>query len=185
MGLRSDHKSGKTYGLIGKTPVFRRSGNRFSCNMISTITNLGKLSFMIFHKNFTSGVFLKFLNRLIQQASKQRFRKIFLIVDRHRVHRSNQIQEWLTSNEKAIRIFYLPSYCPEVNPNEFLNQDVKTHLGKKPVKNKAEMIKNLNNHLRKGQKQPEIIQKFIRGGIQNMLLKKRKLLFAPRNISID
>lgn len=163
MGLRSDHNAGRTYGLIGKTPVVRRSGNRFSCNMISTITNLGKLSFMIFHENFTSEVFLRFLKRLIQQASKQESRKVFLIVDRHRAHRSKQVQEWLKNNEKAIRIFYLPSYCPELNPDEFLNQDVKTHLGKKQIKNKAEMIKNLNSHLRMRQKQPVVIQNFIRG----------------------
>lgn len=163
MGLRSDHNAGRTYGLIGKTPVVRRSGNRFSCNMISTITNLGKLSFMIFHENFTSEVFLKFLKRLIKQSSMSTFRKVFLIVDRHRAHRSKQVQEWLKNNEKAIRIFYLPSYCPELNPDEFLNQDVKTYLGKKLVKNKAEMIKNLNSHLRMRQKQPNIIQNFIRG----------------------
>ena len=159
MGLRSDHNAGRTYGLIGKTPVVRRSGNRFSCNMISTITNLGKLSFMVFHENFTSEVFLRFLERLIQQSS----RKVFLIVDRHRAHKSKKVQQWLTSNEKSIRIFYLPSYCPELNPDEFLNQDVKTHLGKKRVKNKAEMIKNLNSHLKMRQKQPEVIQNFIRG----------------------
>ena len=159
MGLRSDHNTGKTYSLIGKTPIVRRSGNRFSCNMISAITNLGKLSFMIFQENFTSEVFLKFLKRLTQQAP----RKIFLIVDRHRAHRSKEVQQWLTKNEKAIRIFYLPSYCPELNPDEFLNQDVKMHLGKKRVENKIEMIKSLNSHLKMRQKQPEIIQNFIRG----------------------
>lgn len=116
MGLRSDHNTGKTYSLIGKTPIVRRSGNRFSCNMISSITNLGKLSFMIFQENFTSEVFLKFLKRLVQQAP----RKIFLIVDRHKAHKSKQVQQWLTKNEKAIRIFFLPSYCPELNPDEFL-----------------------------------------------------------------
>ena len=127
--------------------------------MISVITNLGKLSFMIFHENFTSEVFLRFLKRLVQQAP----RKVFLIVDRHRAHRSKQIQQWLTTNEKAIRIFYLPSYCPELNPDEFLNQDVKMHIGKERVKDKAEMIKNLNSHLKMRQKQPKIIQNFIRG----------------------
>jgi transposase len=159
MGLRSDHNAGRTYAPIGQTPVVRRSGNRFSCNMISTITNLGKLSFMVFHENFTSEVFLRFLKRLVQQAP----RKVYLIVDRHRAHRSKQVKQWLTENKEAVRVFYLPSYCPELNPDEFLNQDVKTHLGKKRVKNKAEMIKNLNSHLRMRQKQPEIIQNFIRG----------------------
>lgn len=159
MGLRSDHNAGRTYGLIGKTPVVRRSGNRFSCNMISAITNLGKLSFMIFYDNFTSEVFLRFLKRLVQQAS----RKVYIVVDNHRAHKSKQVKQWLTKNENVIRIFYLPSYCPELNPDEFLNQDVKTHLGKKRVKNKAEMIKNLNSHLRMRQKQPETIKNFIRG----------------------
>ena len=91
MGLRSDHNVGRTYGKKGKTPVVKRTGNRFSCNMISSITNLGKLSFMIFHENFTSEVFLIFLKRLIRKLS----RKVFLIVDRHRAHRSKQVQQWL------------------------------------------------------------------------------------------
>jgi transposase len=159
MGLRSDHSVGKTYGLIGRTPVVKRTGNRFSCNMISTITNLGKLSFMVFHENFTSEIFLKFLKRLIQQST----RKVFLIVDRHRAHRSKQVQQWLTEHENVIRVFYLPSYCPELNPDEFLNQDVKAHLGRKRLKNKVEMIKKLNSHLKMRQKQPDVIQNFIRG----------------------
>ena len=159
MGLRSDHTTGRTYGLIGRTPIVRRTGNRFSCNIISSITNLGKLSFMIFHENFNSEVFLRFRKRLIQQAP----RKIFLIVDRHKAHKSKQIQQWLTKNEKVIRIFYLPSYCPKLNPDEFLNQDVKTHLGKKCIKNKAEMENSLKSHLRMRQKQPDVIQNFIRG----------------------
>jgi transposase len=159
MGLRSDHNVGRTYGVIGKTPIVRRTGNRFSCNMISTITNLGKLSFMVFHENFTSEIFMKFLKRLIQQYP----RKIFLIVDRHRAHRSKQVQQWLRDNKKAIHIFYLPSYCPELNPDEFLNQDVKAHLGKQCLHSKSEMVKKLNSHLKMRQKQPSVIQNFIKG----------------------
>ena len=159
MGLRSDHNRGRTYGVKGKTPVVRRTGNRFSCNMISTITNHGKLSFMIFHENFTSEIFLDFLKRLLKNAT----RKVFLIVDRHRSHRSNLVQQWLKKHEKAIRIFFLPSYCPELNPDEFLNQDVKAYIGKKCLKNKSEMIKILNSYLKMRQKQPDIIQNFVKG----------------------
>ena len=159
MGLRSDHSAGRTFGLIGKTPVVRRAGNRFSCNMISAITNLGKLSFMIFYENFTSEVFLLFLKRLVKKAS----RKVFLIVDRHCAHRSKYIQQWLKEHEKVIRIFFLPSYCPELNPDEFLNQDVKSHIGKNRIQNRSEMIKSLSSHLKRRQKQPEVIQNFIRG----------------------
>ena len=46
MGLRSDHISGTSFALKGETPVVRATGKRFSCNMISAITNRGELSFM-------------------------------------------------------------------------------------------------------------------------------------------
>lgn len=159
MGLRSDHNVGRTYGLKGKTPVVKRTGNRFSCNMISSITNLGKLRFMVFHENFTQEIFLKFLERLVRESD----RKVFLIVDRHRAHRSKKVNSWLTANKKAIQLYYLPSYCPELNPDEFLNQDVKSHMGKQRVHTKSQMVKNLNKHLKMRQKQPHVIQNFVKG----------------------
>jgi transposase len=159
MGLRSDHNVGRTYGLKGKTPVVKRTGHRFSCNMISTITNLGKLSFMVFHENFTSEIFLRFLKRLIRQSD----RKVFLIVDNHRAHKSKMVNKWLTENMKHIKLYYLPSYCPELNPDEFLNQDVKSHLGKKRLHTKFQMVKTLSSHLKMRQKQPHVIQNFVKG----------------------
>jgi len=159
MGLRADHNVGRTYGLKGKTPIVRRTGNRFTCNMISSITNLGKLSFMIFQENFTEDVFLKFLKRSIRQLD----RKMFLIVDNHRSHKSKKVIAWLKLNKEAIRLYYLPSYCPELNPDEFLNQDVKSHMGKQRVETKAQMVKNLNKHLKMRQKQPQVIQNFVMG----------------------
>ena len=153
MGLRSDHNVGRTYGLKGQTPVVKRTGNRFSCNMISTITNLGKLTFMVFHESFTSEVFLKFLKRLIRHSN----RKVFLIVDNHSAHKSKIVNKWLTENVEHIKLFYLPSYCPELNPDEFLNQDVKSHLGKQRIHTKSQMVKTLNSHLKMRQKQPQVI----------------------------
>jgi transposase len=158
MGVRSDHTNGRTYGLKGKTPVIKRSGNRFSCNMISTVTNLGKLSFMIFEENFDENIFLRFLKKLVQQSNK----KVFLIVDRHQAHRSKKVKTWLTSSEKSIKIFYLPSYCPELNPDEFLNQDTKVSLEKKRPRNRPEMIKNLKTHLQMRQRQPKVVQSFVK-----------------------
>jgi len=159
MGLRSDHNVGRTYGIKGKTPVVKRTGNRFSCNMISSITNLGKLNFMVFHENFTQDIFLTFLKRLVLQCD----RKVFLIVDNHRAHKSKAVNKWLTENVDHIKLFYLPSYCPELNPDEFLNQDVKSYMGKQRVHTKAQMVNNLNKHLRMRQKQPNVIQNFVRG----------------------
>lgn len=159
MGLRSDHNVGRTYGLKGKTPIVKRTGNRFSCNMISSITNLGKLSFMVFQDSFTSETFLKFLKRLIRQSD----RKVILIVDQHRAHKSKKVMEWLKVNHRAISLHFLPSYCPELTPDEFLNQDVKAHMGQQRLQSKSQMVKSLHKHLKMRQKQPNIVQNFIRG----------------------
>jgi transposase len=159
MGLRSDHNVGRTYGIKGKTPVVKRTGNRFSCNMISSITNFGQLSFMVFQESFTSEVFIKFLKKLVRQSD----RKVFLIVDRHPAHKSKKVKKWLTNNYGAISLYYLPSYCPELNPDEFLNQDVKSHMGKQRSHNSSQMEKNLKSYLKMRQKQPIVIQGFIRG----------------------
>jgi transposase len=172
MGLRSDHNVGRTYGLKGKTPIVKRTGNRFSCNMISTITNLGKLSFMVFNENFTEDVFLKFLKRSLRQSD----RKMFLIVDNHCAHKSKKVITWLTKNVDHIRVYYLPSYCPELNPDEFLNQDVKSHMGKQRIHTKSQMVKTLNSHLKMRQKQPHVVQGFVRGCDSRYVAKKTRTI---------
>jgi len=71
MGRRSDHQAGTSYGRRGQTPVIPGTGQRFRCNVISTITNRGKLAFMVFQERFTSRVFIEFLKRLVEQASQK------------------------------------------------------------------------------------------------------------------
>ncbi len=90
MGLRSDHQAGTSYGRRGRTPVVPGTGRRFRCNLISALTNRGELSFMVFKENFTAEVCIKFLRRLL----RLRKRKLFLIVDRHPVHRSRRVRRW-------------------------------------------------------------------------------------------
>ena len=64
MGLRSDHATGSSYGRRGQTPVIAGTGQRFRCNMISSVTNRGRLNFMVFKKRFQADVFLEFLSRI-------------------------------------------------------------------------------------------------------------------------
>ena len=79
--MRSDHAAGRSYGRRGRTPVIRSSGKRFGCNMISAITNRGRLYFMVLVQEFKAPVFVTFLERLLRQIR----RKIFLILDGHPV----------------------------------------------------------------------------------------------------
>ena len=104
MGLRSDHQAGRSYGRRGETPVVFGTGQRFRCNMISSITNRGRLAFMLFRQRFTARVFLNFLGRLLRLTRKTRM-KVFLIADGHPVHKARSVSRWLAEHAANIRIF--------------------------------------------------------------------------------
>lgn len=158
MGLRSDHVAGRGFSLKGVKPVLERTGDRFGCNMISAISNLGKLYFSIFEGSFKIPVFLDFLKRLIQQ-NKQR--KLFLIADGHPVHKARMIKDWLEENKSRIELFILPGYSPERNPDELLNQELKSTVfrSKRPA-NKTELKALLRKRLCQIQKNPLKIQAY-------------------------
>ena len=126
-GIRSDNVVGKSYAPCGKTPVQRVKGRPEKINMISAITNWGKVRFMFYREMMNAGLLKRFMTRLIQTADK----KIFLILDNLRVHHSRELVSWLELHKNEIEIFYLPSYSPELNPDEHMNSDLKRALSKK------------------------------------------------------
>ena len=157
MGLRSDHSVGRSYGRRGQKPVIPGTGQRFGCNMISAITNQGQLNFMVFKERFRTEVFKEFLKRLVRQSK----RKVFLIVDGHPVHRAIKIREWLENNADHISLFFLPGYSPELNPDEILNQDVKSNaVGKKRPHNQKELLSNVRGYLRSRQRLPHVVKSY-------------------------
>lgn len=159
MGMRSDHQAGRSYGLKGHTPVIPGTGQRFGCNMISTVTNRGHLAFMVFNERFTATVMIDFLRRLVRQNNQ----KVFLIIDGHPVHRSKQVKQWAYRNRKRIRLFYLPGYSPQLNPDELLNQDVKTNaVGRQRPKDQPEMMQQVRSYLRSTQRQPKIVKNYFK-----------------------
>lgn len=157
MGLRSDHHAGRSYGRRGQTPVIPGTGQRFGCNMISTITNRGRLAFMVFEGRFTVPVFRRFLTRLL----RQRHRALFLIVDRHPVHRARGITRWVRRHRRQVRLFFLPGYSPALNPDELLNQDVKTNaVGRRRPRDKPEMVSHVRRFLWSTQRRPRKVRRY-------------------------
>jgi len=157
MGMRSDHQAGTTYGQRGVTPTIYGTGKRFGCNMLSAIANRGDLMFMLFKGKFNSVVFTTFLSRLI----RQRKQRIILIVDNHTVHKSKKSISWVGQHKDRIRLEYLPGYCPELNPDEMLNNDVKANaIGRKRPKDLVELQGNVRKHLRRKQANREEVKKY-------------------------
>jgi transposase len=157
MGLRSDNAVGRSYGRRGQTPIIPGTGQRFGCNMISAINNKGQLNFMVFKGRFDANVFLGFLRRMIRQIE----RKVFLIIDGHPVHHAIKIKSWIQKHAAKIRLFYLPGYSPQLNPDEMLNQDVKSNaVGRRRAKNREELVANTRGYLRSRQRQPHIVKRY-------------------------
>jgi len=157
MGLRSDHQAGTSYGRKGQTPVVPGTGQRWRCNMISSITGRGTLRFMVFKHRFNADVFIEFMRRLIKSAG----RKVFLIVEGHPAHKARKVKQWLAEHEDQIRLILLPAYSPDMNPDEFLNHDVKQNaVGRRRALNQDDMIADVRGYLRSTQKQPAVVQSF-------------------------
>ncbi len=116
MGLRSDHQAGRSWGRRGETPVVPGTGQRFRCNMISALTNRGRLAFMVFKCRFTTAVFIAFLRRLLRHTR----RPVVLIVDAHPVHQATVVKRWVARYPR-LRLVFLPGYSPDLNPDECLN----------------------------------------------------------------
>ena len=161
MGLRSDDPVGRSYAPRGRTPVVDATGRRFGCNMISAISNRGQLWFMVFPGRLDARLFIEFLGRLLRAGKG---RKLFLVVDSHPAHKAAKVRNWLQEKpaERADRLelFFLPGYSPELNPDECLNQDTKQAMRKTRPRHQGEMIDNVRGHLRRRQKQPQVVQRF-------------------------
>ena len=120
-GIQNEANRTRGYSPQGIKPVLRISSKKERISMISAINNEGKVRFMIYKESMTSSRLIGFMTRLIKDAG----RKVYLILDNLKVHHSNAVAEWLEKKKDTIAVFYLPSYSPELNPDEYLNNDLK------------------------------------------------------------
>ncbi|HEX32878.1 MAG TPA: IS630 family transposase [Candidatus Aenigmarchaeota archaeon] len=136
----------KGYAPKGKTPVMEHTAKKFKINMISSITNRGKLRFMVYEQNMDANLFITFLERLIASSDK----KIYLILDNLRIHHAKLVKAWVEEHQKDIALFYLPAYSPDLNPDEYLNNDFKRNVNAKHIPiNKKELAKNTEDFMTK------------------------------------
>jgi transposase len=158
-GLRTDHAPGTGYAPRGRTPVVRTAGRPARVNLLSTVTNAGRLRFRVFAGRFTAAVLLDFLRRLLRSVTG----KVFLIADGHPVHRSRKVGEWAERHADRVRLFFLPPYCPELNPTELLNNAVKGTVPRvRRARDKAELAGQVRSYLRIAQKRSAVVRQFFK-----------------------
>jgi transposase len=143
----------------GVTPVMLKEAKHEKINMISAITGRGTARFMIYEDAMTQQRFIEFMGRLVHDAQH----KVFFIVDNLKVHHGKMVQAWLKNHKDKIEVFYLPSYSPELNPDEYLNHSLKqdVHSGTRP-RTKKELHRRTESYMRRLQHNPEKVRNLFR-----------------------
>jgi transposase len=154
-GLRSDDVRGRSYAPRGRTPLVRVCQRRAGLSLISAVTNRGELRWMVVDGAVNAPTFIRFLQRLIRETR----RKVFLILDRLKAHRARLTRDWLAEHRSEIEAHYLPSYSPELNPDEGLNADLKQAVPRKaPARSKQQLKRAAISHMRSLSKRPKRIR---------------------------
>lgn len=109
------------------------------------------------HGAIDASTLLTFLKRLCKDAG----RKVVLILDNLNVHKAREVRTWIAAHPDQIAVHYLPPYAPELNPDEYLNGDLKQQVARRaPARDRKELEQTATRRLRSLQRQPEQVKKF-------------------------
>jgi transposase len=160
-GVRSDYHAGTTWAPVGRTPTVSATGARFGLNMISAISAQGALRFSVFAGTFTAAGFLAFLKRLLHDAAHTGNEPVFVIVDGHPAHRAKAVDRFVDATGGRLRLYRLPAYSPQLNPDEWVWNNVKAD-GVAPAAPKGleQMKAVMVARLRRLQRLPHVVRGF-------------------------
>jgi transposase len=152
----------KGYAPIGthNKPVLEHSAKRFKINMISAITNTGKSMFSLYDESIKINSFIEFCKKVIDSNNDK---KVFLIVDNLRVHHAKLVKAWEEEHKDKIKLFYLPAYSPDYNPDEYLNQDYKQSANKYELPTTQKQLhSNTEKYMLSLQQNPQKVANFFK-----------------------
>ena len=156
-GIKSDPALGRTWGEKGKTPLVSTSGQRQSVNAISAINEKGAFWYSVYNGTMNASRFVEFLCDFM----KYRRRPVYLVVDGHPAHRAKMVSNLIQSLEGWLELHFLPPYCPELNPDEFVWNYLKSNgVSKKPLKQNESLKERVHVDLELIKSDKKLIRSF-------------------------
>jgi len=156
-GIRNNEYAARGLTSQGRPPVVRIHATKSRINMILSISNRSQVRFVGYQETLTAQVLIQFLSRLIKSSE----RKAFLILDNLQVHHSRAVKKWLETKKEQIEVFYLPSDSPELNPDAYLNSDLKQNIRSGlPVRSEKTLTKKTPPFMRTLQNRPERVRHY-------------------------
>ncbi len=156
-GFQSDPPLARTYGLKGHTPVVQTSGQRQSINVISAVNARGEFWAATYDGKLNAESFVLFL----QNFMKGRQGKLFLIIDGHPSHTAKAVERYVKSLAGRLELHRLPSYAPDLNPDEYVWSHMKKNgVSKKPLKKNEALRKRVEEDLLKIKADRKLVRSF-------------------------
>ena len=155
-GFQSDPPLGRTYGLKGKTPVIKTSGQRQSINVISAVNARGAFWAATYDGKLNAESFVLFLQNFMKGRQK-----VFLVVDGHPSHTAKAAERYVEHLGGRLELHRLPTYAPDLNPDEFVWSHMKTNgVSKKPLKQHESLRDRVEEDLVKIKADPRLVRSF-------------------------
>jgi transposase len=157
VGVAADPCPGRGYAPQGEPATKEVPDSHIRASQISAITNSGKVHFMTYTTSMNAALFLAFLGRLLRSTTG----KVFLIIDRLQAHKTPAVQQWLARHRERIEVFELPRRAPELNPDEYLNNDLKGEVNEAGLPhNKQEVRSRIQMFMQKLVHLPERVRSY-------------------------
>ena len=141
-GVAADEHPRYGYARKGHPAIMEVPDRQIRMNMASAISNEGTVRFMTYQGTMNGELFRVFLNRLLRTST----RKIFLIVDRLSAHEKQTVADWVEAHKDRIEVFPMPPRTPELNPDAYLNNDLKGNVNAAGLPTNNEDLRSQMQH---------------------------------------
>lgn len=157
VGVRSDSALGRTWGKKGQTPVVATSGQRQAVSAISAVTARGAFWFDVYTDRLNAGHFVALLTKFL----RRRRRRVMLILDRHPAHVAKLVAKFVQAQHGRLELHFLPGYAPDLNPDEFVWQHLKTNgVAKQPLRRNESLRQRIVADLAAVGRNPRLVRSF-------------------------
>lgn len=156
-GFDMNERGGRTWGLVGQPPTVIVSGQRGRFNVLSLVSNEGTFEYKVTDERINSDKYINFLTEVLEG----RDRPLIVVLDHARFHGSKAVRSFVRENRKWIRVYFLPKYAPELNPDEQVWQEIKENqLRPRPAYSKSDLREKLQSALKRLQENTNRIVSF-------------------------
>jgi transposase len=158
-GVAADEYPHSGYARKGEPATLEVPDSHLRVNVISTVTNEGALHFMTYRSTLNAALFISFLDQLLRSTAK----KLYVIVDHVGAHEAAAVGEWVLPRLNRIEVFFMPRRAPELNPDEYLNNDLKGNVHAAGLPNtKDELQSRVQTFLQGLAHSPEHVMSYFR-----------------------